>query len=97
MSKINVFWYRRDLRVFDNAGLYHALKSENPVLSVFIFDTHILNDLKSKEDPRVTFIHQAILAIQEELKKLGSSILVKYGQPVDVWKSLVKEFTIGDS
>ncbi len=54
MEKINCFWFRRDLRLHDNAGLYQALRSENPVLPVFIFDTEILDKLSSKEDARVT-------------------------------------------
>jgi len=40
---VNIFWFRRDLRLSDNAGLYHALKDGNPVLPVFIFDTSILD------------------------------------------------------
>jgi deoxyribodipyrimidine photo-lyase len=56
-QKIAVFWFRRDLRLTDNAGLFHALKSDLPVLPVFIFDTEILEKLNSKNDARVTFIH----------------------------------------
>ena len=57
---INVFWFRRDLRLDDNAGLYHALKSGKSVLLIFIFDTNILDKLENKADRRVTFIHAAL-------------------------------------
>ncbi len=56
-SKVNLFWFRRDLRLNDNAGLFHALNSGLPVLPVFIFDKHILDKLK-RDDARVTFIYR---------------------------------------
>ena len=64
-TPVSVFWFRRDLRLEDNAGLYFALKSGNPVLPFFIFDKEILNNLEDKDDARVSFIHTAI----EELNK----------------------------
>jgi deoxyribodipyrimidine photo-lyase len=55
-SETTIFWHRRDLRMNDNAGLYHALKNEKKVQPVFIFDTVILNQLE-QNDKRVEFIH----------------------------------------
>ncbi|MCB0520838.1 MAG: deoxyribodipyrimidine photo-lyase [Lewinellaceae bacterium] len=94
MSKINIFWFRRDLRLEDNAGLYHALKSGLPVLPIFIFDKNILDKLEDKADARVEFIHQEIARLSDELEKLGSGILVKYGVPHDVWTELLQEYEI---
>ena len=48
-EKVSIFWFRRDLRLHDNTGLYHALKSGNKVLPIFIFDKNILSDLKDKK------------------------------------------------
>lgn len=95
-SSVVVFWFRRDLRLDDNAGLYHALKSGKKVLPVFIFDTEILNQLEDKEDRRVHFIHQSLVHIQSRLNQLGSTLLVKYGQPINVWTDLTHEFTISE-
>ncbi|MCD6066059.1 MAG: Deoxyribodipyrimidine photo-lyase [Bacteroidetes bacterium] len=91
---IALFWFRRDLRLDDNAGFYRALKEEKNVQPLFIFDTDILDKLEDKKDPRVDFIHQTILKLQEELTGLGSSFLVKTGKPVDVFKQLAEEYTI---
>ncbi len=61
MSKeVSICWLRRDLRLFDNAALHHALKSQYPVLPVFIFDKAILENLPGKKDKRVAFIHHAL-------------------------------------
>lgn len=92
---LSVFWFRRDLRLEDNAGLYHALRSGNPVLPIFIFDKEILNNLSDKKDARVTFIYDTIKELSTQLGSLGSALVVEYGQPIEVWKKLVKRYDIG--
>ena len=94
MGKINLFWYRRDLRLDDNAGLYYALKKGMPVLPIFIFDKNILDNLEDKKDGRVEFIHQMILKLNEQLNEIDSSIKVFYSTPEKVFKELTKEYTI---
>ena len=78
----------------DNAGLYHALKGPHPVLPLFIFDRNILDDLRNKQDARVTFIHQALTDLQENLTALGSTLLVRYGSPEEIWPALLQEFNV---
>lgn len=90
---MTVFWFRRDLRLDDNIGLYHALKSDEEVLPIFIFDKNILSQLP-KDDARVTFIHQRLENIQNELQKIGKSLAVFYGTPQDVFQKLITENSI---
>jgi deoxyribodipyrimidine photo-lyase len=92
-QEVSIFWFRRDLRLEDNAALYNALQSENPVIPLFIFDTDILNNLP-KNDARVGFIHESLQKINEKLNSLGSSLLIKNGTTAEVWKSLFEEFII---
>lgn len=87
-SKTTIFWFRRDLRIEDNAGFYHALKSNNEVLPIFIFDSVILNKLEEKNDKRVDFIHQSLAIMKEQLEKLGSSLLVLSGNPEEIFKKI---------
>ena len=93
-TEISVFWFRRDLRLHDNAGLYHALKNSNSVLPVFIFDTEILDLLEDKNDKRVDFIHQALLSLQKELITLGSSLKILHGKPIELFKKLTDEYEL---
>jgi deoxyribodipyrimidine photo-lyase len=95
-QKVSVFWFRRDLRLDDNAGFYHALKSGNPVLPFFIFDKEILGDLKDRDDARVTFIYQTIADLRDELKKHDSNLYVAYDKPEHAWKELVKDHDIAE-
>ena len=94
MAKINIFWFRRDLRLTDNAGLYHALKADHPVLPIFIFDENILGKLANKKDARVNFLHDTLTDLNKELEALGSTVLVKYGKPETIWKKLLQEYEV---
>ncbi|MBL7791628.1 MAG: deoxyribodipyrimidine photo-lyase, partial [Saprospiraceae bacterium] len=75
-KEIAVFWFRRDLRLHDNAGLLHALKSGLPVLPLFVFDADILDSLIDRSDARVSFIHQELTQLDKQLRELGSGMLV---------------------
>lgn len=92
---VNIVWFRRDLRLSDNAALYHSLRAGQPVLPVFIFDKQILDQLEDKQDKRVAFIHGAISEMQTELVNMGASMQVFYGKPLEVFENLVKQYTIG--
>lgn len=92
--EISIIWFRRDLRLHDNAALYHALKGNHPVLPVFVFDTKILNDLEDKRDRRVEFIYNALQEMQEDLQTKGSSLQVFYSTPQQAFEQLVQQYTI---
>ena len=87
------FWFRRDLRLDDNAGLFHALSSGKPVVPLFIFDEEILDPLPEK-DARVEFIRTYLLDMQRQLTDMGSTMVAKHGQPKKLIKQWVKEFNL---
>ena len=87
---MNIFWFRRDLRLDDNTALFHALNSTEEVLPIFIFDETILSQLP-KDDARVTFIHDHLVKIQEQLNTIGKSLAVFHGTPENVFKKLISE------
>lgn len=93
-NAVSIFWFRRDLRLHDNVGLLHALQSGFPVIPVFIFDTNILNQLPDKADKRVDLILQMLNSLQQEIAKSGSSLLVKHGTPLEVFRNLAETFDI---
>jgi deoxyribodipyrimidine photo-lyase len=92
-QKINIFWFRRDLRLHDNHGLYQALKSDLPVLPIFIFDQNILDKLPNN-DHRVEFIHSALNEINEKLKPYGGSLRVFHSDPIKAFKIMVEEYDL---
>lgn len=88
-----LFWYRRDLRIEDNIGLYNALASGEKVIPLFIFDSDILEKLP-KNDARVNFIYDELQKIHNTLQKQGTSLLVKHGKPIEIFKELLTSYTI---
>lgn len=89
-----IFWFRRDLRLDDNRGLFEALKNEASVLPVFIFDTDILGKLKDKKDKRVSFIYRTLKDLKQELNDIGSDLRVYHGKPLDCWEQITNNFTV---
>ena len=86
-DKVNIFWFRRDLRLDDNIGFYEALKAEHPVLPIFIFDSEILENLP-KDDARVTFIHQTLQTMRKTLQEEHhSSIAIFHGKPKTIFQT----------
>ena len=93
-TEVSIFWFRRDLRLFDNAGLSKALNAKFPVIPVFIFDSEILDKLEEKKDARVQFIHQELEKMKSDLQKLGSDLDVRYGTPEKIWKDLTSDYNV---
>lgn len=92
-EKINICWFRRDLRLEDNRALQEALHGGWPVLPVFIFDTEIIDELK-EDDPRITFIHDTLVGLNTSLKKYGSGMYCLKGHPLEVWKNILHQYDV---
>ena len=93
-QKVSLFWFRRDLRLEDNAGLLKALKCGTPVLPVFIFDPNILSKLEDTKDARVSFLHERLSVLKAQLEDLGSDLLVFYDKPLNVFESLCSQYEV---
>ena len=94
MDIINIFWFRRDLRLEDNAGLFHALKSGRKVLPLFIFDISILDKLESKNDKRINFIYRQISKLKRSLELNGNDIMVLYDNPLAAFRKITDTYSI---
>lgn len=93
-QKVSIFWFRRDLRLEDNVGLYYALKGKYPVLPIFIFDTNILDQLP-KIDARVNFIYKTLQNLKHTLRSNHESdFAIYYGKPEEIFKQLISNFAI---
>ena len=93
MEKVTLFWFRRDLRIQDNCGLYHALKGENRVIPIFIFDKEILKKLP-KQDARVEMILLALGAIDIAMKRNRCNVGKYHGTPKAIFSKLIKQWNI---
>ena len=93
LNKTSLFWFRRDLRCFDNAALFSALQQNQSVFCVFVFDKTILDSLPAN-DRRVQFIHQSVTELASELEKLGGSLIVRYGNSEQEIPALAKKLKV---
>lgn len=93
MDETVIFWFRRDLRLEDNAGLWHALKSGYKVIPVFIYDKNILQRFEYN-DPRMHFLGKTLEQLDSGLRKVKSSLVTVHGIPVEVFKSLIANYSI---
>jgi deoxyribodipyrimidine photo-lyase len=90
MHKRALIWLRRDLRCFDHRAWSEAEKLADEIAVVFVFDTQILAQLK-KDDRRITFIHDSLEELKLKLEELGSTLIIKYGNPTEEIPTLVKD------
>ena len=65
MGKINIFWFRRDLRLNDNTALSKVLLNNNKTLPIFIFDENITDELDN-DDARISFIYNQLKKIHNK-------------------------------
>jgi deoxyribodipyrimidine photo-lyase len=93
LPEVSLFWFRRDLRLEDNAALFYALKENKNVLPVFIFDKTIL-ELLSADDRRIQFIYDALAKIKIELQALGSDFMVVHDTPIQFYKKILKQYKV---
>jgi len=91
---ITIFWFRRDLRLEDNSAFYHSLKSDFPVLPVFIFDKNILDQLPSKKDKRVVFIHEILEKLNLNIQEYHSSLYVLHDTPLSAFENICTTFNV---
>ena len=94
MKKVSVFWFRRDLRIEDNHGLFQALSGPYPVLPIFIFDKAILSRLPSKKDGRVEFIHHALATLKSLISQQAGDISIFHDHPLHVFEKLTIEYDV---
>ncbi|MDN3723777.1 deoxyribodipyrimidine photo-lyase [Aequorivita sp. SDUM287046] len=92
-EKVNIFWFRRDLRMDDNVGFYNALRGKFPVLPIFIFDSEILQELP-KDDARVTFIYETLHKLNNKLRQYGGGVALFNGTPKDVFQTIISRFHV---
>lgn len=90
----SLVWFRRDLRDYDHAALYHALKTSEQVYCVFVFDTAILSHLHNNEDRRVEFIWKSIQELKLAFEQKGSDLIVEHGNAVDIIPKLAYQLNV---
>ncbi len=85
-----IWWIRRDLRLSDNQALMTALGHASVVVPVFILDPKLLNSHQMAQN-RVAFLFEGLEALDTDLRKRGSALILRKGNPLEVLSSLMLE------
>ncbi len=93
-NSISIFWFRRDLRLEDNFGLFQALSNEENILPIFIFDKNILENLDDKKDKRVSFIYKVLNNLNKQLLSLSSSLYTIHDEPLNAFKIICESYQV---
>jgi deoxyribodipyrimidine photo-lyase len=93
-EKVNIFWFRRDLRLDDNIGLYHSLRDDIPVVPIFIFDSTILEKIKDTSDKRVALLYSFVLDLKKQLNKIETDLMIIHDSPERAWSKICDQFDV---
>lgn len=93
MFKKSIFWFRQDLRTFDNIWLFNAVQKSENILPIFIIDENLQNEFW-KEDKRFLFLYELLTDLKRELQEKGSDLYVFQGVPEIIFPELIKEYNI---
>ncbi len=95
MTKVSLFWFRRDLRVEDNNGFLKALQSGYAVVPIFIFDEAILGKLP-KSDRRLELIINALGRVNDAMKRNRCTVRTYHGTPKAIITKLLEEYEVAE-
>lgn len=88
-----LFWFRNDLRLEDNVALKQALSKYDSVACIYIFEKDFLKNLK-KKDLTMDFLYKAISNLKNELRALGSDLIIKLGDHTVEIPNIAKKFGV---
>ena len=98
--EIGLMWFRRDLRVDDNAALHHALQSCGQVFCLFVFDRGILDALP-RADRRVEFLRESLVDLDRQLGDaagqhgvVGAGLIVRHGIAANCLSAVASELAV---
>lgn len=89
----SLFWFKRDLRTVDNTGLSNAVRDSGEVVPVFVLEDGILSK-HGDGNKRVAFLADALLALDRNLRALGSYLVILRGKAEEVIPAFVKSHQI---
>lgn len=93
MYMVNIFWFRRDLRVDDNHGLYKALTSGIPVVAVYIIDPDSM-ETEETNPIRTTFVRNALIMLHQKLIEFGSGLHIIQDSPLNAFTQILQQYNV---
>jgi len=94
MYKNSIYWFRQDLRTFDNKWLIKSIKNSEKILCIYILDKNIIDDFLWLKDKKFLFLKEALLNLDKELMKIWSKLTIYYDYPEKIIPQICDKFNI---
>jgi deoxyribodipyrimidine photo-lyase len=93
LPRINIVWFKKDLRLQDHLPLAQAIASQKPTLLLFVFEPLIMaaNDA---DERHFRFMYQSVMQLQQALQPVGTSITIAHGEVLDTLHVLQQQYQI---
>ena len=92
METINLVWFKKDLRTYDNEALYEALKTEN-VIPIFVVEPDLWK-LPDHSSRQWEFVRECLIDLNNSLSDIGLKLIIRVGNIQDVIKEFTKRFHV---
>jgi deoxyribodipyrimidine photo-lyase len=93
LDKINIVWFKRDLRTNDHAPLLNASQQKFPLLPIYIVEPEYWKTECSSRK-HWHFIHDCLVDLDNEMNNLGQPLIIQVGDVVDVFGKINEKFNI---
>ena len=93
LEKINIVWFKRDLRTIDHEPLFKAESQNIPFLSIYIFDPKIISH-PDTSDRHLNFVYHSIKDINKKLSKVNKEVQIFYGDSKEIFNQLFSSFEV---
>ena len=93
--EINIFWFKRDLRLIDNPPLQAAIDAKERTLLLYVFEPELLQN-NHYSDRDWNFVKQSLEHLNACLEKHNTKIHVFKGDFLEIIESISKNFVIKD-
>ncbi len=92
MKSINLFWFKKDLRTFDNEALNEALK-RGYVIPIYVVETDLW-ELPDHSSRQWEFLRESLIDLKNSLNDIGLKLIIRVGNIEDVIKEFMERFNV---
>ncbi len=93
-QKATVVWFRDDLRIADHPAFFHAAKSGEPIMALYILDEKS-DGLRPLGSAQKWFLYHALKSLDESLGKIGGCLHLRSGKSREIIREIINNENIG--
>jgi len=92
MKEINILWFKKDLRIFDNEALCEAIK-DNDILPIYIVELDIWSQ-NTHSYRQWQFCKESLIDLRNALAEIGQPLIIRTGKVINIFDEISSKFKI---